>query len=212
MFNMQISASILAFVALMGVSSAAPTPAGGPADACTTMYPTFMGQIQQDMPDLVADNGMDRGHWFAVTEVLSDDHSNSTGQYQTIVKFEFPSDAESCNLHLQFPDSIEVTGFGNANPSWSLFEINVPLSEDELSWNNIWTDDSAIGILTKVKSDVANLRTDPFVYPNIGCSDSTFVFALSGDQVLSGPTDFEVYMNQPYDGVYGPYVTYGCSV
>jgi hypothetical protein len=212
MFNMQISASILAFAALMGVSSAIPTPAGAPADACTTIYPTFMGQIQQDKPDLVATNSMDTDHWFALTEVLTNYDSQVTGQFQTIARFELPSNANSCNLHLQFPDSVEVTGFGNTDPNWSLFEINKPLSEDDMSWNKIWTDDSAIGILTSIKPHVANLRTVPFAYPNIGCSQTTFVFALEGAQDIPGPTDFEVYLNQPYDGVYGPYMTYGCSV
>lgn len=207
---MQLTASTLAFVTSMGLSCAAPTPAGGPADACTTVYPTFMGQIQQDKPDLVATNSMDYEPLFALTQWLSDDHSIITGQLQTYVRFEIPSGVQSCNLHSKFPAGTNIEGFGNANPSWALFGFEQHLDEDMMSWKNIYTNDTVIGILKTIKSYEANLLDD-FVYTNIGCTDNTYVYALSGSQAESGPTDFEVETQQGI-GAIGPYMTYGCTV
>ncbi|KAM3066254.1 hypothetical protein ACMFMG_003235 [Clarireedia jacksonii] len=207
---MQFYATPLAFVALMGVSCAAPTPAGGPADACTTIYPIFMGQIQQDKPNLVATNTVDNDPWFALTQVLSEDHSNISGQLQTYVRFDLPSGAQNCNLHSQFPANTKFESkFGNANPSWSLYGFEQSVDEDAMSWNNVYTDDSAIGVLKVIKPNQANLL-DPFVYTNIGCSDNTYVYALSGSQDEAGITDFEVETQQGI-GAVGPFMTYGCN-
>jgi hypothetical protein len=215
MFNMQISASILAFAALMGVSSAAPTPtpAGGPADACTTIYPSFMGQIQEGRPDTVAYNTLDNKGWFAVTQFLSEDRSLVNGRLQTIVRFDVPAGAESCNLHYQIPTGTDVTQMGNLNPNWSLLNFRVQLSDEDLTWNKVYNGDSETGILNSLKSDIPNLM-NPYAWTNIGCSDASYVFALDGDQDLTGITDFEVDTNQEdtVSGAIGPYMTYGCAI
>ncbi|APA05416.1 predicted protein [Sclerotinia sclerotiorum 1980 UF-70] len=215
--------STFALVAAIGLTSAAPTPAGGSSApmSCAALWPGVLEDIWEGKPQHIAYNTLSQeasdpsqGH-FGMGATWNG--TAWTSREYTYASFDIPADAKNCALWSSFPASkndYEAIQ-GPLNPQVQTFSPSTTLDSSDLTFWDVFPVGSAPNVEEFASTTlIAGQKT--YIGP-FDCSSASKAEFIVGIANMTGPNENEasVYqfrVNNTAPRHYGLVVTYGTQI
>jgi hypothetical protein len=134
---MRASTTAFAFLSILGLSSAVPTPVDLAPRCGTTLLPSFIQKLDESNPTTVAPSSND----FLVSQGF-DAKGHAINRVYQVVAFEnIPAGANACQLNVQFPTGYTITTTGNPTLNVTTLFKDTPssiVSPNNWSWNTFF--------------------------------------------------------------------------
>ncbi|KAB8303506.1 hypothetical protein EYC80_004918 [Monilinia laxa] len=228
---MLFTISRFAFVAAIGLTSAAPTPVSDSSDASAstvasdniaTAWPTVLEEIWEEKPQNIAfntlpkdDSDPSQGN-FGIGATWNG--SKWTSRQYTYASFDIPADAQICALWSSFPtsqfDYEALIGLPNLEPQVEVFSPKKAIAPDDLTFWDVFPVDSAPNV-DEFASTQLNAGGDTHLgdFPCSPGSTAEFIIGIAGSTVPDAQEPVLIFrLNNTAPRDYGLYITYGNDV